>query len=100
LLSIGNRKPEIGRTILKAIARRLTWLEDRFVPRETEESRRIRELLRQARERAAKAAIEAGQPFEELPLLPPTNDGHPWTIGDILVARRGQIRRLEAAQQQ
>jgi hypothetical protein len=31
--------------------------------------------------------------------LPPTNNGHPWTIGDILVGRRDQIRRLEAAQQ-
>jgi hypothetical protein len=36
---------------------------------------------------------------QELPPLPPINNGHPWTIGDILVARRDQIRRLEAAQQ-
>ena len=82
---------------MKAIARRLTWLEDRFVPRETEESRRIRELLRQARERAAK---DTGQPYQKPPPLPPTNNGHPWTIDDILVARRDQIRRPEAAQQQ
>jgi hypothetical protein len=80
---------------LKTIARRLMRLEDRFVPRETEESRRICELLRQARQRAAK---DIGQP--EPPPLPPTNNGHPWTIGDILVARRDQIRRLEAARQQ
>ena len=82
---------------MKAIARRLMRLEDRFVPRETEESRRIREKLRQARERAAKGA---GQPYQKPPPLPPTNNGHPWTIGDILVACREQIRRLEAAQQQ
>ena len=82
---------------MKAIVRRLMRLEDRFVPRETEESRRIREKLRQARERAAK---DTGQPYQEPPPLPPTNNGHPWTIGDILVARRDQIRRLEAAQQQ
>jgi hypothetical protein len=82
---------------LKAIARRLARLEDRFVPRETEESRHIRELLRQARERAAK---DTGHSHQEPPPLPPTNNGHPWTIGDILVARRDQIRRLEAAQQQ
>jgi hypothetical protein len=82
---------------LKAIARRLARLEDRFVPRETEESRRIREKLRQAREHAAK---DTGQPYQEPPPLPPTNNGHPWTIVDILVARRDQIRRLEAAQQQ
>ena len=82
---------------MKAIARRLMRLEDRFVPRETEESRRIHEKLRQARERAAK---DTGQPYRELPPLPPTNNGDPWTIGDILVARRHQIQRLEAAQQQ
>ena len=81
---------------MKAIARRLMRLEDCFVPRETEESRHIRELLRQARQRAAK---DTGQPYQELPPLPPTNNGHPWTIGDILFARREQIR-LEAAQQQ
>jgi hypothetical protein len=49
---------------VKAISRRLKRLEDRFIPRETEESRRIRELLRQARERAAKYA---GQPYQEPP---------------------------------
>ena len=81
---------------MKAIARRLARPEDRFVPRETEESRRIREKLRQARERAAK---DTGQPYQEPPPRPPTNNGHPWTIGDILFARREQIR-LEAAQQQ
>ena len=82
---------------MKAIARRLMRLEDCFVPRETEESRHIRELLRQARQRAAK---DTRQPYQELPPLPPTNNGHPWTIGDCLIARRDQIRRLEAAQQQ
>ena len=80
---------------MKAIARRLMRLEDRFVPRETEESRRIREKLRQARERAVKDASH-----QEPPPMPPTNNGHPWTIGNILVPRREQIRRLEAAQQQ
>jgi hypothetical protein len=58
---------------------------------------RLRELLRQARERAAK---DTGQPYQKPPPLPPTNNGHPWTIDDILVARRDQIRRPEAAQQQ
>ena len=82
---------------MRALARRLMRLEDRFVPRETEESRRIREKLRQAHERAAK---DTGQPYQELPPLPPTNNRHPWTIGDCLIARRDQIRRLEAAQQQ
>ena len=74
---------------MKAIARRLMRLEDRFVPRETEESRRIHEKLRQARERAAK---DTGQPYQKLPPLTPTNNGHPWTISDILVGRRDQIR--------
>lgn len=49
---------------VNAIARRLKRLEDRFIRRETEESRRIRELLRQARERAAK---DTGQPYQETP---------------------------------
>ena len=83
-----NREGELER-----IARRLARLED--VPRETEEPRRIHEKLRQARELAAKDTS-----YQELPPLQPTNNGHPWTIGDILVARRDQIRRLEAAQQQ
>jgi hypothetical protein len=82
---------------LKALARRLARLEDRFVPRETEESRRIRELLREARQGAAK---DTGQPYQELPPLPPANNGHPWTIGDCIIARRDQIRRLEAAHRQ
>jgi hypothetical protein len=37
---------------------------------------RIRKLLRQAPERAVK---DTGQPYQELPLLPPTNNGQPWT---------------------
>jgi hypothetical protein len=82
---------------VRAVVRRLTRLEDRFVPRENEESRRIRELLCQARERAAK---NTARPYQELPPVPPTNNGHLWTVGDCLVARREQIRRLEAAQRQ
>jgi hypothetical protein len=82
---------------LKAIERRLARLEDRFVPRETEESRHIRELLRQARERAAK---DTGHSHQELPPLPPTNNGHPWTLADCLLAGRERARRQEAAQQQ
>jgi hypothetical protein len=77
---------------LMALAQRLTRLESRFVSRETEDSRRILERLRQARE-----PKHTGQPYPELPPLPPTNNGHPWTIGDCLVTRREQIRRLEAA---
>ena len=79
---------------MKVIARRLAWLEDRFVPLETEESRRIRELLRQARERAAK---DTGQRYQELPPLPRL----PITVldlGDCLLAGRERARR-EAAQQ-
>ena len=40
----------------KAISRRLKRLEDRYIPRETGESRRIRELLRQARERSERTS--------------------------------------------
>ena len=47
----------------KAISRRLKRLEDRYIPRETGESRRIRELLRQARERAAKG--HRATPYQE-----------------------------------
>jgi hypothetical protein len=46
-----GRNAEIGTRISKAIARRLTRLEDRLVPRETEESRRILEWLGMARAR-------------------------------------------------
>ena len=35
--------------------------------------------LHRARERVEKAT---GQPYQGLPLLPPANNGHPWTLGD------------------
>jgi hypothetical protein len=82
---------------LKAIVRRLARLEGRFVPRETEESRQILERLRKARERAAK---DTEQPYQELPPLLPTNNGHPRTLVDCLLAGRERARRQEAAQQQ
>ena len=82
---------------MKAIARRLMRLEDRFDPRETEESRHIRELLRQARQRAAK---DTRQPYQELPPLPPTNNGRSWALADCLLAGRERARRQEPAEQQ
>ena len=77
-----------------ALAQRLTRLESRFVCRETEESRRILERLRQAPERAAK---DTGQPYQEPPPLPPTNNGRPWTLADWRLAGRERARRQEAA---
>jgi hypothetical protein len=43
--------------------------------------------LRLARELVPK---DTGQPYQELPPLPSSNNGHPWTIADRLVARREQ----------
>jgi hypothetical protein len=64
---------------VKAIARRLARLEDRYVPREDAESERLRERLRRARERL--------EPMGH-PLPPPlVYEGPPLSLGErILLA--------------
>jgi hypothetical protein len=49
---------------VRAVARRLARLEDRFVPRETEESARSRERLRRAYQRLGLRYLELGQPAD------------------------------------
>jgi hypothetical protein len=34
--------------------------------------------------RTDRAAKDTGQPYQELPLLPPTNNGHAWTLADCI----------------
>jgi hypothetical protein len=65
---------------VKAIARRLARLEDRYVPREDEQSRLLRERLRRAQERLQSMGH---------PLPPLVYDGPPLSLGErILLARR------------
>ena len=75
---------------MKAIARRVARLEDRLIPQEDPEARRLVELLRERRRRRLEAE---GLPFHERPPLPPTNDGRPWTLADIL--RSGRTCAIE-----
>jgi hypothetical protein len=66
---------------MKAIVRRLARLEDRYVPREDEQSRLLRERLRRAQGRLQ----SMGHP----PPLPLVYDGPPLSLGErILLVRR------------
>jgi hypothetical protein len=67
---------------VKAIARRLARLKDRLVPQEDPEANRLVDLLRKRR-----LAWLGEEPEHEDP-LPPTNNGRPWTLGDILRSGR------------
>ena len=83
---------------MRAIARRLARLEVTFIPQENEESARLRERLRLARLRVAH---DTGVPFKQPPpLVPDDYDGPSLSLGErILRARRGHLRRQEAAKQ-
>ena len=83
---------------MRAIARRLARLEVTFIPPENEESARLRERLRLARQRVAEWT---GGPYgEPPPLVPDDYEGPPLSLGDrILWARRQHMRRQEAAKQ-
>jgi hypothetical protein len=76
---------------VRAIARRLARLEDRYVPREDAESERLREQFRRARERLQSMGH---------PLPPPlVYDGPPLSLGErILLARRNHMWRPEMAE--
>jgi hypothetical protein len=77
---------------VRAIVRRLTRLENRFVPREDEESQRLRERLRRARMRLE----SMGHPNHEL-AASPNYDGPPLSLGErILRARRNYLCMEEA----
>ena len=67
------------------IARRVARLEGRLIPQEDPETKRLVELLRERRRRRLEAE---GLPFEEPPLLPPTSNGRPWTLREILHSGR------------
>jgi hypothetical protein len=71
---------------MKAIVRRLARLEDRYVPREDEQSRLLRERLRRAQERLQSMGH---------PLPPPlVYDGPPLSLGEriLLVRRNGRAQ--------
>ena len=71
---------------MRAIARRVMRLEGRLIPHEDPEAKRLVELLRKRR-----VARLGEEPQHEDP-LPPTNNGRPWTVADIL--RRGRNRAV------
>ncbi len=78
---------------MKAIDRRLRWLEERLAPQENEEAGRLVALLRERRRRRAEAS---GEPFEERPCEWHVDDQNgPLSVADIL--RMG--RRRAATQQ-
>ena len=83
---------------MRAIARRLARLEVTFIPRDDEETTRLRERLRRARLRVAQ---DTGVPFKEPPpLVHDDYDGLPLSLGErILRARREHLRGQEAAKQ-
>jgi hypothetical protein len=66
---------------VRAIVRRVVRLEVRLIPQEDPEAKRLVELLRKRRQRR-------GEPDHKLPPLPPTNNGRPWTLADVLRSRR------------
>jgi hypothetical protein len=68
---------------VRALARRLSRLEARFIPQETEETARLREALRfwDMQEKAYRAKY--GHPEPE-PLWPPADHGPPWGVVEIL----------------
>jgi hypothetical protein len=68
---------------VRAIARRVARLEDRLIPQEDPEAKRLVELLRKRR-----LARLGEEPDRKFPPLPPTNNGRPWTVADILRSRR------------
>ena len=68
---------------MKAIARRVARLEGRLIPQEDPEGKRlVEELRKRRRERLGE------EPEREFPPLPPTNNGRPWTLRDILISGR------------
>ena len=71
---------------MRAIARRVVRLEGRLIPQEDPEGKRLVELLRKRR-----LARLGEEPQHEDP-LPPTNNGRPWTLADIL--RSGRTRAV------
>jgi hypothetical protein len=72
---------------VRTIARRVARLEDRLIPQEDPEANRLVELLR--KRRRERLGEESDR---KLPPLPPTNNGRPWTLGDIL--RSGRDRAV------
>jgi hypothetical protein len=66
-----------------ALTRRLSRLEDRFVPRDDPERRRLAELLRARRRRRIE---ESGQVYVEPDPMP--EDFRSFTIAEVLRARR------------
>jgi hypothetical protein len=73
---------------MKAIARRLARLENRFIPREDAESELLRERLRRAQQRL----VGIGHPVPP----PLVYDGPPLSLGErILWARHAHTRRME-----
>jgi len=79
-----NARPKQEQS-MKAILRRLHRIEQCFAPRPTEQDRRMAELAELIRERRRWRLEAEGLPFEEPPPLPPTNNGRPWTLRDILI---------------
>ena len=70
---------------MKAIVRRVALLEGRLIPQEDPETRLLVELLRERRRRRP-----GEEPERKFPPLPPTNNGHPWTLSDILISGRNR----------
>jgi hypothetical protein len=66
-----------------------------LIPQEDPEAKRLVELLRKRRrERLGE------EPEREFPPLPPTNNGQPWTLPDILISGRNRAigKQREPAQ--
>ena len=70
---------------MKAIARRLARLGVRLIPQQGPEAKRLVELLR--KRRLERLGEESDHKF---PPLPPTNNGRPWTVADILRSGRNR----------
>lgn len=79
---------------MRAIARRLARLEGRLIPQEDPEAKGLAELLRK---RPPEARL--GEEPEHKDPLPPTNNGRPWTVADILRRGRTRERAAEASKQ-
>jgi hypothetical protein len=67
---------------VRAMARRLARLKDRLVPQEDPEANRLVALLRKRRRE------RLGKEDHKFPPLPPTNNGRPWTVADVLRTSR------------